>query len=161
MAHRKPKVKRRNRAAKKFFRGFRISLSEQAFALKRVYPDSTISICDNKLVWTGELQPTELSCVYKVQMEFTEDKGPSVQVLSPKLQKRDGKDIPHMYRQKTLCLYYPKLKEWRKIQWLHKSIIPWTTLWLYFYEIWLLTGKWEGKGIHPPAYYCKDDYDYK
>lgn len=29
------------------------------------------------------------------------------------------------------------------------TILPWTSLWLYYYEIWLGTGKWEGGGDHP------------
>ena len=29
------------------------------------------------------------------------------------------------------------------------TIIPWTQEWLYFYEIWLLTGEWRGGGHTP------------
>jgi hypothetical protein len=29
------------------------------------------------------------------------------------------------------------------------TILPWTSLWLYFYELWLVTGQWMGGGKHP------------
>jgi hypothetical protein len=32
------------------------------------------------------------------------------------------------------------------------TIIPWLALWLYYYEVWLATGHWEGGGIpHKPS----------
>jgi hypothetical protein len=31
------------------------------------------------------------------------------------------------------------------------TIVPWLSLWLYYYEVWLATGAWEGGGIsHEP-----------
>ena len=31
------------------------------------------------------------------------------------------------------------------------TIIPWTSEWLFFYELWLATGgEWLGEGEHPP-----------
>lgn len=29
-----------------------------------------------------------------------------------------------------------------------KTILPWTALWLYYYELWLDTGKWLGPSSH-------------
>ncbi len=29
------------------------------------------------------------------------------------------------------------------------TIMPWISQWLYFYEAWVSTGKWFGKGTHP------------
>jgi len=29
-----------------------------------------------------------------------------------------------------------------------RTILPWTSLWLHFYEIWLVTGVWHGGGEH-------------
>lgn len=28
-------------------------------------------------------------------------------------------------------------------------IVPWTSLWLYFFEDWLATDEWKGGGKHP------------
>ena len=60
----------------------------------------------------------------------------------------DGKLVPHVYRDHSLCLFYPRYQEWDyKASWA-ETIIPWTSLWLYYYEIWLQTGEWLGGGIH-------------
>lgn len=61
--------------------------------------------------------------------------------------------IPHNYGVKTfgnkkylhLCLWYRK--EWDGTEFLSDTIIPWGIEWLLFYEIWLITGTWEGGGI--------------
>jgi hypothetical protein len=29
------------------------------------------------------------------------------------------------------------------------TVLPWTTEWLYHYEIWLITGEWTGGGDWP------------
>lgn len=30
-----------------------------------------------------------------------------------------------------------------------ETIVPWTSEWLYFYEIWLVTGEWYAGVIYP------------
>jgi hypothetical protein len=30
------------------------------------------------------------------------------------------------------------------------SIVPWASEWLFFYEMWLITGEWDGGGRWPP-----------
>ncbi|MGH8092034.1 MAG: hypothetical protein ACREIF_00990 [Chthoniobacterales bacterium] len=39
------------------------------------------------------------------------------------------------------------------------TIVPWTSRWLYFYEIWLATGEWMGGGIphDPPGSFSDRD----
>ncbi len=29
------------------------------------------------------------------------------------------------------------------------TILPWASLWLFYYEVWLATGEWVGGGEHP------------
>jgi hypothetical protein len=29
------------------------------------------------------------------------------------------------------------------------TVVPWTSEWLVFYELWLITGEWLGGGTHP------------
>jgi len=29
------------------------------------------------------------------------------------------------------------------------TILPWASLWFFYYEIWLATGEWVGGGEHP------------
>lgn len=57
--------------------------------------------------------------------------------------------IPHLYPNGSLCLYYPDYNEWHANDSWADSIIPWTSLWLYFFELWIATGEWLGGGIHP------------
>jgi hypothetical protein len=54
-----------------------------------------------------------------------------------------------MYFQKHLCLYQPKYREFRSSDFISDTIIPWISLWLYYYEKWHVTGKWLGGGEHP------------
>ncbi|MHB9774649.1 hypothetical protein [Lacticaseibacillus rhamnosus] len=68
-------------------------------------------------------------------------------------------NMPHIYADKSsvskqtlcLCLYRNKCK---RVEYdfgadLKTTIIPWTQEWIYFYEFFLITGKWFGNGEHP------------
>ena len=63
----------------------------------------------------------------------------------------EGRRIPHLYQQKPLrlCLYLPKTHEWRSWMRLDQTIVPWATLWLFYFEEWLASGDWKGGGMHP------------
>jgi hypothetical protein len=141
---------RRNFAAEKFMRYSQVSIAAQAKALQTMFPESRVKIGKNALEWEGTLQPSPHSKVYTIHIKYVYSMAPVVKVLSPILtcrQEEPDKPIPHMYEQQYLCLYYPKSGEWRRIEWLHKSIVPWATSWLYYYELWHVTGQWLGGGI--------------
>ena len=71
-------------------------------------------------------------------------------MLSPKLEAQDDNDrIPHMYRQERLCLYLPNNGEWAPSKPIATTIVPWTAVWLYYYEVWRATGEWLGGGEEP------------
>jgi hypothetical protein len=97
----------------------------------------------------GHLQPTPLSEQYRVRIRYTLGNYPETDVLSPALGRRSDELIPYMYRQKTLCLFNPNKQEWNPAMRIGKTILPWTALWLFFYEVWLATGEWKGGGDHP------------
>ena len=127
--------------------------------LEKEFPNSTVSIIGhNKIVWKCQLRPTALSLLYDVKLVFNGSR-PDVYVVKPNpLQKADGeKKLPHVYDQKKqeLCLYW---KDWNKAMPLSKTVVPWIADWLYYYEIWLYTGIWEGGGLHPEkkSPYLKD-----
>jgi hypothetical protein len=42
-----------------------------------------------------------------------------------------------------------KYAEWRPQLQLSDTILPWASLWLFYFEQWLFSGKWEGGGAHP------------
>ena len=130
-----------------------ISLAHQAGGIKKNFPDWKITFSGGKvMVAKGVLKPTGVSSEYHVKITYRLNNAPKVHVLSPGLYIREGaKRIPHTYKEKNaLCLYYPKFKQWTKYKYIHSTIIPWASLWLYFYETWHITGEWLGGGIHPP-----------
>jgi hypothetical protein len=62
-----------------------------------------------------------------------------------------GRDLPHVYHNPTrLCLYLPGASEWRRWMRVDETIVPWTVLWLHYFEDWLGSGEWKGGGMHPP-----------
>lgn len=104
----------------------------------------------NKASWTGQLRPASLSAEYTVRVSYKWEGKPRVSVLSPTLHAReDGQPIPHVYDGPELCLYLPKAREWDPSMQLSETILPWTSLWLLYYEAWQSTGVWTGGGVHP------------
>lgn len=99
------------------------------------------------------LQPTEDSPRYTAKI-VTRPGDPSVKVfiVEPEIVKyarnRSNK-IPHTYGDGSLCLYLPGNDEWSYYDSWAETLIPWTSLWLYYFEIWLVTGEWLGGGAHP------------
>lgn len=97
-----------------------------------------------------ELQPTENSIVYSVTLKTAEGRSTvDVFVTNPKIDVVwKGNKVPHQYRDGSLCLFYPEYNEWNyKDRWAD-SLIPWISLWLFYFEIWDETGEWLGGGIH-------------
>ena len=127
-----------------------IPIIQQGVALKIAQPDSQVMYTHrNELIWHGRIQPTALSRLYEIEVFYKFLYHPKVRVLDPRLESRDEERIPHMYRQIHLCLYKPKYREWTAGMLLTETILPWTSLWLFHYEIWHATGEWRGGGEHP------------
>jgi len=127
----------------------KINLSVQLLNLKRLFPQSHVHIQRNCLVWENKIMPSQLSQLYTVRLIYKLAKSPQVNVLKPELIVPEGKRLPHTYPGKRLCLYYPGIDDWRGDMLLAETIVPWISEWLYYYEIWLVTGAWYGGGIHP------------
>lgn len=97
----------------------------------------------------GYIKPTARSDSYLVEIFYRFQNFPKVSILKPELIKNfSGDEIPHTYPGKKLCLFYPKYTEFKYSDYISDTIIPWTSLWLYHYENWHLTGNWQGGGIH-------------
>ena len=133
--------------------GFEIrdkTVIEQMASIKCKYIHFTTSVCRNSLFVIGELQPTARSDIYTVEIIYHFQKRPIVNILKPVLIKNfKGDDIPHIFPGKKLCLFQPKYKEFSYTDFVSDTIIPWTSLWLYHYEVWHITGEWFGGGEHP------------
>lgn len=126
------------------------TIIEQMASIKRNYINFSTSIERNSLWIKGELQPTSRSDVYTVEIIYHFRKRPIVNILKPVLVKNfKGEDIPHVYPGEKLCLYQPKYNEFKFSDFLSATIVPWTSLWLYHYEVWHVTGDWLGGGEHP------------
>lgn len=133
------------------------SLVAQCQELKHTYPESKGSIEKNRLHWSCELQPTPLSQTYKIKIttkpRFAGNYTPEIYVLSPKpLKMAEGKtSLPHVFdhKKQQICLYDNRCGEWNCSMSIAETIVPWAAEWLYFYEIWVMTGEWYGEGTHP------------
>lgn len=125
------------------------NIVQQMAAIKERYPTFRVTVNKNELIAYGSIQPTERSVVYDVRIKYEVNDRPDVKVVSPLLIRNfKGEEIPHMYSQKSLCLYRPKYKQFTNADLICDTIIPWTSLWLYHYEIWHITGEWKGGGEH-------------
>ncbi len=96
--------------------------------------------------WNGRLRPTDDSPWYVIRILHALDRAPRVWVLSPPLTPNP----PHVYASDSnrLCLYWPEEWCWTPKHSLATTIIPWAALWLYFYEVWQVTGEWLGPSSH-------------
>jgi hypothetical protein len=130
-----------------------LSLSQQQFSLKSLYPDSTCRSSRGVLEWLGRLQPSELGRSYSVSIRYEVGATPQVNVVSPSLREiadgghSVGRRLPHVYSNAgdPLCLFFGK-DEWNSCKLLARTTVPWTSLWLEFFEVWAATNTWEGSG---------------
>lgn len=126
------------------------SIAQQMAGIKARFPTFKVIISKDELIAYGSIQPTERSVVYDIRIKYKLKNLPQILVLNPVLERNSkGEAIPHMYSQKSLCLYQPKYKQFTSSDLLCDTIIPWTSLWLYHYETWHITGEWKGGGEHP------------
>ena len=131
-----------------------ISVPIQGGILRYFFPDSTIRFMDydRGLIWKGKLQPSDLSMVYDIKIIYKVGKDPDIYVINPMPLPlaKDATELPHTYNHKKqhLCLYHRLMNEWNGRKIIAKTIIPWTSEWLFHYEIWVATGIWNGGGMH-------------
>jgi len=126
-----------------------INLTKQMLALQQAFPAASCAVHRNQLTWRAELSPTPMSTVYAVSLDYSLEVPPVVRVVTPELADRSDAEVPHVYPDGSLCLYYPKAREFTRDQLLVETIVPWTSEWLMHYELWQATGEWLGGGIHP------------
>lgn len=119
-------------------------LGLQTLHILHCFPGFTCRREHGLSVWRGVLQPRPLSQKYRVAITYSFHSLPTVRVVAPSLHLK----APHLYKDKSLCLYYPKETPWKRDMLIAATILPWTALWLYYYELWLDTGKWLGTSSH-------------
>jgi hypothetical protein len=77
---------------------------------------------------------------------------PNVVIVSPDLNElAQGRELPHVYSSAPvrLCLHHPESDEWSPERSIAETIVPWTYLWLFYFEEWLVSNDWKGGGRHP------------
>lgn len=94
------------------------------------------------MVCRGQIQPTESSRQYRIEVAYEPWDIPEIRVLEPEIKPHAA---IHIYKEGPLCVYYWKEQPWLDRYHLHETVIPWTAEWLVFYELYLLTGIWYGK----------------
>ncbi|MHB1142761.1 MAG: hypothetical protein ACYC1T_13530 [Sulfuricaulis sp.] len=130
--------------------------AEQHFALKNSpIAQGSGSLRHRQFIWVFEAQPTPMSRKYRVRIEYREGENPRVVVMDPDLTllaADRAKQLPHVYTREhpvRLCLYNPDKFPWTPYMFIALTIVPWTYLWLYFFEEWLFSNDWKGGGDHP------------
>lgn len=126
-----------------------VSLAEQVMVMKRHFPGFSVRWHKNIVRWVGELRPTDISQRYRIKIIHQLYRKPEVHVLKPLLVTDERGMIPHVYPGRRLCLFHPQKREWGQGMHVATTIVPWTALWLYYYEVWQATGDWLGGGEHP------------
>lgn len=129
-----------------------LSPSAQAIALRQYFPLGKTEWDRHGVRWLGEISPSEFSRSYVVELRYKIRESPRVWVRKPDLKPlTSGRRLPHVYDQQEqrLCLYFPGVGFWRPNLAIARTILPWTCLWLFNFEIWLVTDTWHTEGIHP------------
>jgi hypothetical protein len=121
-----------------------LSLARQHLYIQHHFPGFSFRWLAGEGIWRGSLQPRETSGVYRLELRYRLGGIPRVRVRSPALVA----NAPHLYPDGTLCLYWPKEWGWRGSCCIAETILPWTALWLYYYELWLDTSRWLGPSSH-------------
>ncbi len=78
---------------------------------------------------------------YKISIEYSPKSQPKIFISEPNILE----NAPHRFPDKSLCLFKNSNFEWTNSNSIAKDIIPLIITWIYFYEIWLVTGIWKGK----------------
>jgi hypothetical protein len=121
-----------------------LDLGVQRFHLARAFASFKYSREGGEAVWQGKLQPRETSPTYRLVIRYRVGKTPKVKVISPAL----AKGCPHLYKDGSLCLFWPVEWRWQDSQLIAETILPWAASWLVYYELWLDTGEWLGPSSH-------------
>ena len=132
----------------KYFRQKKLTLLQQDQRMRTLHPQlKLVRLTFRGVVWQGNITPSPLSETYQVRVSYGLNGVPRIFVISPKLIGRaDNPKIPHLYRDGGLCLYLPRLGEWNSYKFIADTIVPWTSLWLVYYEAWHAMGEWYGGG---------------
>lgn len=145
-----------------------MTVSQQAAALRALWPGCQVQVRREKVQRRGRQRTTELLLArgtlsatpvtgeYEVRVEYRERENPRVFVDRPQLRRRieaRNDSIPHTYNSSAQgaerpCIFLPG-SDWDSSMAIARTVLPWFRCWLLDYEVWLATGVWSGGGaIH-------------
>jgi hypothetical protein len=127
----------------RWFSPKRLSPAHQALLVLENFPGFKWQGSGCQCFLRGALRPTSTSKVYQVNIRYQPDKIPLVNVAAPEIDE----EAPHLYGDSSLCLFHPGVFNWHGRRTLARCIVPWTTMWLYFYEKWQELGVWFGPEV--------------
>jgi hypothetical protein len=131
-----------------------VSTMVQALWLRKFFPVGKTSLGRNAVFWRGKISPSDYARTYLIEVSYKLGFHPEIRVLEPSLGALAGDNsLPHVYDPdaQLLCLYLPGCGFWTEGKILARTVLPWACLWLYYFELWLVTGIWHGRGEHPQA----------
>jgi hypothetical protein len=123
------------------------SVSEQDVGIRHDFPDFKLTTSADWIgIWEGTVRPA--SKIYQIRIVYfaraffdgwtLENPYVSVYVVDPPVAALEKRLLPHVYRNKRnpewpmLCLYDPEQLSWTPELSIAKTIIPWTSEWLFF-----------------------------
>lgn len=127
----------------------------QVSAMRHAWPGFKSERLMDGLVWRGWLRPKAWLDPFQVQvrlvLETRERRGAvSVNVVQPVLDVASSQRAEcHMYSNGSLCLFDPSQHEWTPRMSVAETIVPWAAEWIYYFQIWQVTGAWLGGGGAP------------
>lgn len=99
----------------------------------------------NKVKIYFKIKPCDFCRVFSVRMEYSNSMLPRIYVINPDIYEENNKKPEHIYdwRKGRICLFMPKEINFSSY---YDVIIPWISEWIFYYEIWRITGNWDGGG---------------
>lgn len=101
----------------------------------------TVSGRRQTMICKGTLKPLDYIETYEIEIKVKCGVSPRVYVKKPKITYSE--EI-HMYKDGHLCLYYPWDMVWGSTTSIADYTIPWTNEWILYYELYKISGVWEG-----------------
>lgn len=137
-----------NMPVPRWFSPRRLSPAHQAVLVVKAFPVFDWEVRGSQCVLRGDLQPSDSSDTYHVNIQYRPDGTPFVFVSG----LETAEYLPHSYSNRALCLYHPGIFDWHGRRTLMNYIVPWTASWLFFYEKWKELGVWLGPKVpHSPT----------
>jgi hypothetical protein len=143
---------KRRRKTKRPFKNLSrpIPLDSQFERIKSSFPNLAIKEKKNdKFTVIIKLRPDLFSKEYEVKIVYETYKPISVYIVNEVLEIAENRNkLPHVYNNKLqkICLYAKDGGRWDSSKSIVSTIIPWASEWLFYYELWLIDGIWQGGG---------------